>query len=710
MTMNRAEHFLYYYMNLNFIIRIYLEAEVLGNNITVSFEGNDTFTEMGIDKYYCEDTVLTQRCFLDNAVNLYQTTQTRNQRFITMFQGISSSEKWKRIHVIHDKYFADIAEQITELGLLGSSYFITDKLAEKNMTVQVMEAFKTVASSRTELYFIVFGESDLLVAILEQIKLQDVLNNQQGYFTFLHKWIFVISCQTELLDIEKSLGDVNHVAILSCIDMNKVYIEVLDIFSAMWTPNGRKFELIGQQYHGKPLFMVYQSLFPNSNYHFNGRHLKVATKTWIGHIETIVKNNMTMYHGPYFTLIEACSMYLNFTYDIITPPDGTWGEEINGTWYGIPALLLNKAANISIAPLAYLLNRAQVMDYANVPIQYFHDVLLYKKQTPIRNTLSLYAKPFKTEVWIGILATMIIYTFFIHFLSCIINPRNGFITGDGISTKCIRTSFRSYGITLQDILSSFLNQGINVQIQSTSQAILWASWWIFSLIMVSVWAGVLISFLAVKVYPWFPSTLEEIAYDSTHTVGILEASALPTMLRNSTKPELVDIWQKVQKDYQTDPTVLSTDLDVHIHNILTKNYLFFSDEESVRALTAENCELDSNEEVIINTMYASIGMQKNSAYKAMLTDFSIIIMEYGLMDSWLKNAKEATNRNTCMDSDDRTTHTLKFHHFTGWFTVLGFVLSITFIVLLTECLWHRAKGFKIKALPDHINGNVYSCT
>ena len=699
MTGKYAKFLLRYYIIVLYFTRVDLEGKICVNKVTDPYRNITTASEHDRNYYDWnstshENTFLVQRCQKDVKIVGYRSTI----QAISMLKDLLRFEKWDHVHILYNyNYFVDIAGQLSNVNLLVSLHNINNNVPGKNITVQIMEVFKSIASSRSELHFIVFGESDFLVALLQQIKLQDGLYNQQGYFTFLHKWIFVISCQTNLLDIEEGLGNINHITIVSCIDFNTPNLKFMDIYSAMWTPVGRKLELIGQIQHGNITTTVYKTLFPNVPYHFNGQHLTIATQLWSGYMDRQMEGNTTQFSGPYFSLIEACSLHLNFSYDIIIPNDGTWGGKLRGKWYGIPALLLNKSADISIAPLTFLYERAQVMDFADVPIQYSSDVVLHRKLTPIRNTLSLYAKPFKSEVWIGILTIMIIHTFIILLVSQIINHGQD-TRRDGISRECATTNCRSYSVTLQSILSSFLNQGVIVEIKYSSQAILWASWWLFSWIMVSVWAGVLISFLTVTVYPWFPSTLEELAYDSTHKIGVTGASAAPSMLKSSKKPELAQIWQKIKKDYKEDPTILSTKVDVHINNILSKDYLFITDADTVDILKTKKCNIDSNDALVINVVYFSIGMQKNSAYKSLFSHFSMLIMEFGIMDVWLKSIKENRNDTVCTDPDDNVSHRLELHHFMGWFIVLGVLLAIALVTLLLEHLWLRFKGFKTKVL------------
>ena len=537
MPKNSVEFLIFYYIFILYFIRVDLQ-EVISLVTVTDPERNITAAEHEWDNddwnnNICENTILVQRCHKDVKFGKHRWTI----KATAMLKDILRSEKWDHVHIFYDNYFLDIAEQLSNVDLLVSLHYINNNAPEINITFQIMELFKSIATQRSELHSIVFGESDLLVAILEQIRLQDGLHNQQGYFTFLHKWIFVISCQINILNIEEQLGKINHITIVSCIDFNRPSLEFMNIYSAMWTPMGRKLELIGQIQHGNIIRTVYKTLFPNVPYHFNGQHLTIATQLWSGYMDRQMEGNTTQFSGAYFSLIEACSLFLNFSYDIIIPNDGTWGGKLRGKWHGIPALLLNKSADISIAPLTFLYERAQVMDFADVPIQYSSDVVLHRKLTPIRNTLSLYAKPFKSEIWIGILAIMIVHTFIILLVSQIINHGQN-TRSDRISSQCVATKYKSYGVTIQSILSSFLGQGIIVEMKYSSQAILWASWWLFSLIMVSVWAGVITSFLTVKVYPWFPSTLEELAHDSTYRIGVIDASAESSMLKSSKKPEL----------------------------------------------------------------------------------------------------------------------------------------------------------------------------
>ena len=610
--------------------------------------------------------------------------EKRDNTLKPILQKLLRTVNWDNIRVIHDNYFRDIIFYNTLFECVVSYHHVDLHRQDKNIRAQLENTFVAAASERKELHFVVFGERKLIAALLDQIQIQDGLQNQQGFFTFLHKWILITSCRTKLKDLERHLGIITHITIVHCIDLHTSMFQFdLEIYSGMWTPTGRHFELISTIHNNQSEDSTHStSIFPNTKYHFNGQHLKIATQIWRGYIESIVANNKTLYYGPYYTLMQACSEFLNFTFDIVIPVHGSWGDKVNGEWNGIPALLSNKTANISIASFSILYDRTEVMDFVEVPVQYVTCVPLYRKPTPVSDMLYLYAQPFKTEVWIGIFAIMIVHSFLITIFSKLPNLTEH---------ESNKSNFNIYGNILQNVFSSFLNQSVSLEIKRTSHAFLWVSWWVFSHIMVSIWSGLLMSYIVLKVYPWFPSTLEELARDSTHSIGLTGSSALAMLVKNSGSPEKQTLWRRIQDQYKTDPTVLSQDLDIHLWKVFNEDYLFFEDSHNVAILKSENCNLASKESIVLGAMYFmySIGLQKHSAYRSLMRDFTYLVTEQGHMSWWLshRNISRLQKSTKCMGTNQK--NALKFKHFKEWFAILRLMIFVAFLVLVVECLLDR---------------------
>ena len=50
-----------------------------------------------------------------------------------------------------------------------------------------------------------------------------------------------------------------------------------ELFSASWKPDGRRFEQIGRYKMRVQYWELWNGVFPNEKYHFNGRHIRIIT-------------------------------------------------------------------------------------------------------------------------------------------------------------------------------------------------------------------------------------------------------------------------------------------------------------------------------------------------------------------------------------------------------------------------------------------------
>ena len=70
---------------------------------------------------------------------------------------------------------------------------------------------------------------------------------------------------------------------------------------------------------------------------------------------------------------------------------------------------------------------------------------------------------------------------------------------------------------------------------------------------------------------------------------------------------------------RTDPSVLSTNVDVHLSKVLEGKYAYIGDKTLITLFRGENCELITAKEDVLHVYYAP-GLPNNSPYKILFSD------------------------------------------------------------------------------------------
>lgn len=621
---------------------------------------------------------------LDIKTKMFQDNRT-NQRSQTVVSILKKFQFQSNNCLLYSSEYSDIANKLTSNASTQSEYYEI----RKNVTSFPHEVNDVLHKSnkKRQQHFMVLADEFMHVEILKQIQVQDYLEDQQGYFVFLHKWILVVFINNGRLSetlylLEKNLGLVNNVVVLFIKDCSNCFY----IYTAMWDPNGRYLSKLDHLTH--KMSITQEELFPNTQYGLNRQHVTIVTQTWPGFVEQSldVVTNQTVFTGAYVEVMALLGQFMNCTFDVTLPPDGLWGSKgPNNSWTGIVGMLQRRQADFAVAILSHLYERTQAMDFADIPLAHEFATGVYKKPKPITNTLALYAKPFSIEVWLLLCGSTLIYGVIIW-----------------LFTRLLQSDGKVGGLfVIWNLFKSFFGQASAQEVSKFSQAvsILWLSWFLFAFLITSLWTCSIISFLTTTVYPETFTNLEELILQDTYKIGILGKSSYETTISNPDHASYKKLWNKVKSLEKSDKHVLSSDNLVHLNTVISENYVYITNSATVRLMMAQHCQLTSMPDRLILTQFA-IGMQKNSAYKELVNDFSLKLAEFGIIDHLLaqffdkgsSSAKPATDAegNQCENSNINQVQ-ISFYHLQFVFIALLFALAFCLGVFVTEVLCNKGR-------------------
>ncbi|ESO96449.1 hypothetical protein LOTGIDRAFT_115645 [Lottia gigantea] len=322
-----------------------------------------------------------------------------------------------------------------------------------------------------------------------------------------------------------------------------------------------------------------------------------------------IQDNKTIYTGICIDLLRELSVRLNFSYELIEPPDLDWGIVKDGRWTGLVGQLTRHEVDLVVAAVTITDQRETAIDFS---FPYFFDytgVYLKKPDPGIDKWYTLLA-PFKWQVLLCILCALLFATFFLFTIETT-NPYYDIKNNQS-------TRFTLDG-ALWYLLGALLAHG-GVHIPSTmASRMIIGFWWIFSIIMAATYSGNLIAFLTVTRDTLPFETLAEMLQQDTYKWGIMGGSATETLFKNSSIDDYKEVWKNMVEFNKTDPDVFHPDQSVHLQKILAGNYAFLTDRSVLASWTNHSCNVSLLPEKIFPNHYA-LGLPDNSPYLDIFTN------------------------------------------------------------------------------------------
>ncbi|XP_076293253.1 ionotropic receptor 76b isoform X2 [Lasioglossum baleicum] len=208
----------------------------------------------------------------------------------------------------------------------------------------------------------------------------------------------------------------------------------------------------------------------------------------------VEENGKWVGRGYAFYIFDLVSAKLNFTYSIVPPNEHVLGDENNG----VLGLLYEKKVDMAVAFLPVLPEIGRFCEFS-IYLDETRLTALMKRPKESASGSGLLA-PFERTVWFLVLASLIfmgpiIYLFAIIRAKLWHDPKP---EGFGLSS----CSWFAY--------SSLLKQGTNIVARTDSTRMLFATWWIFILILTSFYTANLTAFLTKPQFTLSISSLQDI--------------------------------------------------------------------------------------------------------------------------------------------------------------------------------------------------------
>ncbi|XP_067682762.1 glutamate receptor ionotropic, delta-1-like [Haliotis asinina] len=137
-----------------------------------------------------------------------------------------------------------------------------------------------------------------------------------------------------------------------------------------------------------------------------------------------------------------------WSFTIVEPEDGEWGNLVEGRWTGLVGQLVEKRADLVVAPIVVTKPREEVMDFT-IPYFYVKTGIIIK--TPPATTLFTLISPFHYKVHVCLAIALVLSTTFVLIMEV-------------VTAKCFlhrpADNLRRYGDAAFHVFGSLVNQGL----------------------------------------------------------------------------------------------------------------------------------------------------------------------------------------------------------------------------------------------------------
>ncbi|XP_053623165.1 ionotropic receptor 25a [Plodia interpunctella] len=429
-----------------------------------------------------------------------------------------------------------------------------------------------------------------------------------------------------------------------------------------------------------------------------------------------------LYEGYCVDLIAKLAETMNFDYQIVTPKTGGFGKKLpNGSWDGVVGDLMRGETDIAVAALTMTAEREEVIDFV---APYFEQTgILIAIRKPIRKTsLFKFMTVLRTEVWLSIVAALLLTGFMIWFLDKY-SPYSARNNPDAYPYPCREFTLKE---SFWFALTSFTPQGGGEAPKALSGRTLVAAYWLFVVLMLATFTANLAAFLTVERMQTPVSSLEQLARQSRINYTVVEGSTVHQYFINMKFAEdtLYRVWKEITLNATSDQAQYRVwdypireqyghillainasgpvpDAKTGFHQVnehTDADFAFIHDSAEIKYEVSRNCNLTEVGEVFAEQPYA-IGVQQGSRLQEALSRALLELQKERFLEQLTAKYWNESARQACPDADESEGITLE--SLGGVFIATLFGLGLAMITLAWEVFYYKRKEKnKVKSLEN----------
>ncbi|PVD37579.1 hypothetical protein C0Q70_00175 [Pomacea canaliculata] len=390
-----------------------------------------------------------------------------------------------------------------------------------------------------------------------------------------------------------------------------------------------------------------------------------------------------VYEGLCIDILQELSQRLNFSYQLIESIDGHFGAPTsNGSWNGMIAMLMRDELDLAIGPLTITSVREAVIDFT-VPYMEDGGGILTKGGEPAPDFLNIF-RPFPLGVWL-ILCACIMTTGAVLFAISKTDTARGVSGGQHTTWSlddCLLLTF-----------SSLVSQGARFERHPTCTParLVLGCWWVFSILIVSMYTATLAAMLTVTVGVDTIDSIDELA-ESSLTPITLTGSNWETLFLTAES----DVFEKVGRRMAHTP-VIRADADA-LKYVMEGSAAYILDLNIIRYLYNQDCK---HLHMAKNTFVSNglgFAVPENANYREQINAVLLKLQESGLMDLWRNRWWRTFLDCGAQGASVRSSQQLDFISIGGVLILYLAVITLAIVCLLSQLFYKQRKSCRSRKL------------
>ncbi|XP_076060298.1 ionotropic receptor 25a [Oratosquilla oratoria] len=432
------------------------------------------------------------------------------------------------------------------------------------------------------------------------------------------------------------------------------------------------------------------------------------------------------FYGYCIDLINEIKEIVNFEYEIYEAPDGKFGTmDDNLEWNGMIKELIEKRADIALAPLSVMAERENVVDFT-VPYYDLVGITILMKKPKMATSLFKFLTVLEPEVWCCILAAYAFTSILLYFFDrwspySYQNNRDKYVEDDE------KREF-TFKECLWFCMTSLTPQGGGEAPKNLSGRLVAATWWLFGFIIIASYTANLAAFLTVSRLDTPIESLDDLAsqykvqyapMNATSTMTYFERMAYiekkfyeiwKDMSLNDSMSDIerakLAVWDypvsdKYTKMWQSmQEAGLPVDFDealarVRASKSSSEGFAYLGDATEIRYAILTSCDMLSVGEEFSRKPYA-LAVTKGTPLKDQLSGAILKLLNQRKLETLKERWWNQNPEKKVCDKEDDQSDGISIENIGGVFIVIFVGIGLACITLAFEYWWYKhRKGPRI---------------
>ncbi|XP_078698838.1 glutamate receptor ionotropic, kainate 2-like isoform X3 [Branchiostoma floridae x Branchiostoma belcheri] len=385
-----------------------------------------------------------------------------------------------------------------------------------------------------------------------------------------------------------------------------------------------------------------------------------------------------LFEGYCMDLLDELSKMLGFKYRVSLVPDANYGfENEDGVWDGMVRELMERRADLAVAPFTITSSRERVIDFSKPFMNVGISILYRKPQTEDR--LFAFLSPLSYDIWLYVLLAYVGVSGVLFFVARFTpyewydpDPCNPDSNVEENNFTLLNSFWYNIG--------AFMQQGSESLPRAVSTRTVMGSWWFFMLIIISSYTANLAAFLTVERMVIPIESAEDLAAQTQIHYGCLQGGTTMTFFKQNSK---VPTYQKMWAFMNTvEPSPFTKTVEEGILRVLNGNYAFLLESTMNEYVRRKSCNLTQIGGPLDSKGYG-IGTPNGSPFTDDISNAILSLQEQGRLEElyrkWWKGSCPAEEKDWFFSS-------LKWDQVGGIFIVLMVGLALSTVIAVLEVI------------------------